>query len=156
MDSKKKILYEFLISTCLFALMSVSVLLVPLSGNGQTSMQKAVGNVIGILFWLGLLGGSIVYILMISRNKSCVAEIKNTRKLPSVFCFFRNKEAAVVDIVLAISIVGIIIGNTAGNLPEAMDITFLFLGVTALYGHFLVNGDFFQYIKSFGKRSEKK
>lgn len=45
---------QFLISCLCFSVISISVLLLPLAGNGENNIQIYIGYGIGILFWLGL------------------------------------------------------------------------------------------------------
>ena len=139
-----------------FALISVAVLLLPFSGSGETGLQRGMGYAVGVLFWAGLIGGIAVYVIMNRKYRAFLADSPGRNRIPGVFRFFRNRAAVVVDCVLIISLLCVIAGAAWQSLGMAADLIFLFLLVTSVYLHVLVNGNLFAYILDTGKTEEKE
>lgn len=147
---------QFLISCLCFSVISISVLLLPLAGNGENKIQTAIGYGIGVLFWLGLIAGIATYIKLYVQNKEFIKEKTGEKRKTSFINFFRNKYAAVADTALGISFVVMILGNVFIEFPASMDVIILCLFITSVYLHFLLNGDVFHIISFAQAKIEKK
>lgn len=147
---------QFLISCLCFSVISISVLLLPLAGNGENNIQIYIGYGIGILFWLGLIAGIVTYIKLYVQNREFIKEKAGKKNRPSCINFFRNKYAAAADIVLCMSFVVMILGNIFIEFPTGVDVIVLCLFITSTYLHFLLNGDVFHIISFAQTGIEKK
>lgn len=141
-DLKKR----FLITAGCFALASVSLLLLPISMLGDGDGQSPVGVVMGVLFWAGILSGCVSYLLMYLKHRKFIRKEFPNRKVPAFLRFFSNPAAIVVDVVLILSLAGVIYCGNQIVANRLLDFVSLFLFVTSLYLHFLVTGRIFQYI----------
>lgn len=145
---------DFLITAGCFSLISLAVLLLPFCGTEQSAWQKTLGNVVGILFWTGVLTGSFRYYLLYKRHKEEILqeEPQNESKTPVFLRFFTNPVAKRVDCILLLSFAGTVYCMFAFHANVVFDFTSLFLFITTLYLHFMVNGKIFQYIVQKKKR----
>ena len=91
------------------------------------------GYTAGVLFWLGILGGVVSYILF----------FRKAYKGPNVLKFFSNKPAMAADVVLIISLAATIFLANRRNVNQIAVMMFIFLLVLSLYSHFLLNGKIF-------------
>lgn len=155
-NRKKRLRKQFFISCLCFLMISISVLLLPLAGEGENNLQIYIGYVIGILFWLGLIVGTATYIKLYVQNKEFIKEKAGEKNKPSFINFFRNKYAAAADTVLCISFVVMVLGNVFIEFPTSVDVIMLCLFITSVYLHFLLNGDVFHIISFVQTETETK
>ncbi|WP_346911245.1 hypothetical protein [Faecalicatena orotica] len=116
---------QFLISAA-----SVWMVLVAFDSEGN---MNPLGYAAGVLFWLGILGGVISYIIFFRR----------TFRKPNVLKFFSNKPAVIADIVFIISLAATIFLVCTNSANQIAAVMFVFLLVLSLYSHFLLNGKIF-------------
>lgn len=154
-NRKKRLRKQFFISCLCFSMISISVLLLPLAGEGENNLQVYIGYAVGILFWLGLLAGIVTYLRLYRQNKKFIKEKVGKKSRPSCINFFRNKYAAVTDIVLCTSFVVMILGSIFIEFPVGVDVIVFCLFITSTYLHFLLNGNVF-YIISFVQTETKE
>lgn len=143
------------ISAGCFALTSLAVLLIPLSGD--EGMKKAVGYLIGVLFWLGIAGGSFLYFWLYREESKTLKKSIPKGKIPFGFRFFSNRFAAVWDGILIVTLcLNIYCIRTLG-VNQILELAALFLFTTSVFMHFLLNGRVFQYItQNKGKGVQEK
>lgn len=139
MDDLEK---KFKIAVLCFTPISIAVLLLPFAGEGR----EALGVIVGILFWAGVLAGSLNYFFLYKRYRGKVEMEEQTSKIPAGLRFFSNPAAVKVDCVLLVSLVGVIYCMMAFQADTVLDFISLFLFITSFYLHFMVNGKIFQYI----------
>lgn len=159
MSRMKGIEKKFYISAGCFLPTVISLLLLPLSGTGETAGQKILGILIGVLFWAGVLLTAGSYFLLYRSCREQMKESTKKSKIPSCFRFFSNPIAVAVDAVLITSFIGTLYSNFRIDVSEVLEFISLVLFIIFLYLHFLVNGKIFQYIvqgKKRGKEYERK
>ena len=143
------------ISTGCFALTSLAVLLTPLSGD--EGIKKAVGYLIGVLFWLGIAGGCFLNFWLYRKEHKKLKQVIPRGRIPSGLRFFSNQFAAISDGILIVTLcLNIYCIRTLG-INQILELAALFLFTTSVYLHFLLNGRVFQYItQNKGKGVQEK
>lgn len=88
-----------------FFISALSILLLPLAGNGGDDGLTAVSLVTGIAFWLGLIIGILCFVLSWRSIRYDIGyeKVKDTSK-PGYMSFFKTKYAAIADIVFVVEI----------------------------------------------------
>ena len=97
--------FFLLLSMISFFIMSATFLVMPLIQTDIDSGNNAYSIIIGITFWLTLVFG-IISLFLARKN---IQGIENIKKGIGLIKFFQNKIAAIFDILLIISIIGLII-----------------------------------------------
>ena len=156
-DLKKR----FLITAGCFFLISIGLLLLPLCGTGGTGIEKGIGILVGILFWVGILSGCISYFLMSRKYKGVLEKRLPESKLPSCLRIWGNPVAIGNDVLFLLGLAGTIYCNVTVGANRILDFLSLFITITCFYLHFLVTGKVFQYlvlvkIKKGVKENERK
>ncbi len=128
-----------------FLISSLSVVLVPFSISKNEELNT-VGYVSGALFWIGLLAGCAVYFYLYYKNKAMIQETIEHPKRPAVINFFSNRIGIISDIVLIISLAISIYCAVKITVSSIISLTFLFLLLLSIYGHFIFNGKIYRYI----------
>ena len=106
-----------LLSMIAFFIMSATFLVMPLIQTNIDSGSNAYNIIIGIIFWLTLIFG-MISLFLARKNINGIKEIKRGIGLIK---FFQNKIAAIFDILLIISIIGLIILTIATDLGELQE-----------------------------------
>lgn len=156
MKSQKDIERRFFISAGGFFLISLSLLLLPLYGTGETGTQKGIGTLAGILFWAGLLIGSISYFLLYRKYGEILLKRIPKRRIPLCFLIKGNKVAIGADLLFALGAAGMIYCSRVPGENRVIDFLSLFLTVTCFYTHFLATGRAFQYLAKIRKKGVKE
>lgn len=114
MGYKKKEMIYLIASIIGFLLFSVSFLLMPVETDDTMQGPNAITIAAGLMFWLGLLVGIIAQISLSYSRKKWFA--RNRVRLPltnqpklGLFSFFKNTTAIVFDVLLVMSLIGLII-----------------------------------------------
>lgn len=142
---------HFIISVIFFSLISVSILLTLFHTLDDTQTLTFVGIIVGLMFWIGLLGGCVSYgILWKKYKKKIVAELPQG-KIPTFLRFFCNPFAAINDSIFILSLVLAIYCGMQIKVNTALEFISMLLFITSLYMHFLLTGRVFQYIAKKGK-----
>lgn len=137
-----------------FLISAVSPLLIPFAVDSDGKLDTA-GYAAGVMFWAGLVIGSIVYLSVSRKLKSEIREKPDGKKrLPSALCFFSNSPAAIMDIVLIVGLAGSVYITVNVIVNEVVAAGCLLLALAGIYGHFLFNGKVYQYI--WNRRPEYK
>lgn len=149
--SKKKQLF-FLYTVFLFVL-AVSVALMPF---GDYESQKWAMYILGAVFWIGFIGTIVISVIINSLRKKSkdfnqdLVCFKNV----GIINFFKNKEAAVSDIAMFVSIAGFIISRLFLKELIAMFI-FAALIVFSFGMHCMLNGINYRFIQYEAGRDEE-
>lgn len=148
----------FLLSAGGYALVTVSVLLLPLSAVGNETVARVFSCLVGILFWLGILSGTVLYVKLYRKitpvRKTEKHENQQGKKIPEWFRFFQNRYGCAADVLLTIGIAGTILSVVLGDNVPWMQWIFMVLLLTAVWMHFLLNGKTFEYL--FGLTKNRK
>ena len=131
----------------LLVLMALSVALMPL-GTRFKEITKIPLYVIGLLFWIGLIGTILSAVkINISRKSSPVfRELYGDKAKLGLIHFFQNRLAIIFDFVLFLSIIGLIISRIVFN---SLSIQFILISILIFsFGmHCMLNGIDYIYIK---------
>lgn len=142
--------FFLLLSMISFFIMSATFLVMPLIQTDIDSGNNAYSIIIGITFWLTLVFG-IISLFLARKN---IQGIENIKKGIGLIKFFQNKIAAIFDILLIISIIGLIILTiiTDGTLY----ICYIFFSTVtfSFIMHCILNGNIFNCLIINKKRSE--
>lgn len=145
----------FKVAVAAYGISSGSILFLPFSGNGSDSLT-AVGYLIGILFWAGLIAGSGCWIaayIGCRQKKGMQTAIASERV--GMLCFFQNRQAMIADVVLAISLIAMICNMIIGfNVWVSLLIIFLLL--YSFHLHYLFNGRLYKFLFKKRRRRERK
>lgn len=143
---KKRIIAKRLFGViCTYSLVSLAIILIPIFDLFPQEIRGKTNIVIGLMFWIGLVGGIIAYFRLYKKCSSIISEVLDTC-LPPGLSFFSNEAALFVDIVLIISVIANILFIILFNPPVFIDWLGIFVLVTSFYLHFLLNGRVFKYI----------
>ncbi len=138
-----------------YSISSASILLLPFSGNDGEGLS-AMGYIIGILFWAGLLAGvgcwSAAY--MGCRQKKGMQTAINTEKT-GMICFFQNRQAVIADIVLIVSVAAMI-GSMVISFGMWLNLITMFLLLYSFHLHYLFNGRLYKFLFKKRRRRERK
>lgn len=136
-----------------FAVSALSPALIPfaLDGNGNLN---GIGYAAGVMFWAGLFTGIAGYIFLYLRYKKIETE-KTERRFPSPLCFFSNRPAQIMDIVLIVGLIGTVYCGMTITVDQIVAVFFLLLALAGIYAHFLLNGNVYQYIRNYKPEEEK-
>ncbi len=135
-----------------FAVSALSPVLIPFALDSDGSLNGA-GYAAGVMFWAGLLAGIAGYILLYLKYKK-VERVKRQRRLPSPLCFFSNRPAQVMDVVLIIGLIGTIYCIVNVTVNQMLAVVFLLLALAGIYAHFLLNGNVYQYIRNYKPKNK--
>lgn len=138
-----------------FAISALSPVLIPFALDNEGNLNAA-GYAAGVMFWAGILAGTVGYILIRRmENQKIKAEIQK-RKLPSALNFFSNFPAAVMDIIMIIGVIGTIYCAVNITVSQAVAVLFLVFALAGIYSHFLLNGKLFLYTWDIIQKNLKK
>ena len=161
MKSLQDLEKRFLVTTGCFFLISIALLLLPLCGGGETGIEKGIGTLVGILFWVGIMSGCVSYFLMYRKYKEALEKRLPQSRIPSCLRVWGNPVAIGIDILFLIGLIGAVYCNVTIGVNRILDFLSLFITITCFYLHFLATGKVFQYlvlvkIKKGVKENERK
>ncbi len=104
--NKSKIL--LLLSVICFLLMSVDFLIMPIGNNIEKNMRWF-EILTGILFWLPLIAGVVLQIIISFDYRKNINKDVTDNKLFGAISFFKNKIAVIFDVLSVISLVVLIV-----------------------------------------------
>ena len=139
------------ISIACFALSSVSVMLI-LADNIKESLKPLI---ISTIFWGGLIIGLIFTFLIGKYRKNETYTFNGVaflKKYPRIFCFMKNKNATICDIVWLLSIVLFLLFSAILGQHNVFSIMMLALALLLSYLHSVFNGNNYAFIVKRGKR----
>ncbi len=155
MRNRNNIRKYFFLSMGCFSLISLSILLTLFHPWDATGDLTFIGTLVGIVFWMGLIAGSVSYGMLWKKYKNIITQELPKRKIPAFLRFFSNPFAAIDDSVLILSFMLVIYCGTQVKVSIALEFISMLLFITSLYMHFLLTGKVFQYIAKKGKGVKK-
>lgn len=126
--------------TGMLVLVAVSILFMPYSGSRVLNGETHYMYYTGILFWASLVTAYVLFVILARRNRGKKKE--KARKLPAVFCFFKNTRAKPYDWMLLVSAAGFALCAAAGMLSRYISCIMLAMLVFAFHMHILYNCNF--------------
>lgn len=151
-ESRQKTQRLLWISILCYAVTAASVFLLPFSGSEEDTLSPA-GFAAGIVFWAGLILGTLTYFLAWRqvRNHRGYQKLKAATR-PGCISFGRNIPALVADILFIPMAVITIIGSCIRNVPELLMLVSMSLMLLTFFWHFVLNGRVYRYCFSNKKR----
>lgn len=151
----KNLFYTSVISIGLSAL---SLSFIPFGSFAGSDFQRIIAYIIGIVFWLGIIVGYCLFIIVArtrkkSKKQKLLPKTENIRI--GVLSFFKTFPGMIADIVCAISVVALIITVVFGNSSTWIVYVLVSVLIFSIQMHGIFNGINFVYIKSY-KKEEKK
>ncbi len=138
------ILAAFLVSAC-------TPLSVPFA-LGSDGTLNTLGRITGVLFWSGLIGGVLGYILLSRKRKkvpeTAPGEQKRSGRPPAPFRFFSTKAAVVTDTVMIFALAGVVFCALRSETPAPVAVVCLLLSLAGIYSHFIFNGNLYHSLRN--------
>lgn len=125
----------------LFALTAVDVICMPLFENNTSTTNTVISVILGVVFWVGILGGIVCDLLLSKRRRKAQYQ---SGKL-GVISFFSNRYAKIADIVAVISFIAslaVLISETTAAVGAVALGMFIF----SFAMHCVFNGKNYHYI----------
>jgi hypothetical protein len=128
-----------------YAVTAFSVILIP-KAIDQKGNLTAFGYTAGCMFWIGLVFGLICFLFAwkTARRQPLYQKIRGWFGI-GAFSFGKTKLALVTDILCAVALVVIILGNTVWHFRDILMISVLIIFIITFLWHFIVNGRVFIY-----------
>lgn len=149
----------FLLVLSAFMLSAATTLMIPFS-TGKDGCLNRVGYAAGIIFWLGLAAGITGYILLVRKIKAGhvqgTEETRQEKGRLTVFRFFSNPPAGIMDIVMIIGMAGTIYCAVNITVNQMAAAVFLLMLLAGIYLHFLLNGNIYRYIWNHAASKNRK
>lgn len=137
MCKKSKCNVYLIASVISFFVFSVSFLLMPIETRKVINDVNLVSIVAGVMFWLGLVIGSVMQILF-CKSIGKVAFEKKTN--PGLISFFKNKLAMVFDVLLILSGLGLVFSIILTSATGYACYIFVTLTAFCFCAHCIFNG----------------
>ena len=138
--NKSKLL--LLVSVACFLLMSVDFLIMPIANNIEKDMRWF-EILTGILFWLPLIIGVILQVVLSLNYKKNISKDMTDNKRFGAISFFKNKIAAVFDVISIISLITFIAMLIFTNATSYFCYILISLFVFSFCMHCILNGKIF-------------
>lgn len=133
------------ISIACFALSSLSVMLI-LADNISEPLKPLI---ISTIFWVGLVIG-LVFTFLIGQYRK--KEKFAIYKYPGFFCFMKNKNATICDVVWILSMILFLLFSVILGQHSIFSIIMLALALLLSYLHSVLNGNNYAFMVERGKR----
>ncbi len=146
MKTQRKISRMFLATIGMFLLTSVSVIFLLFPEGNRSNTMSVVSIITGVLFWIGILGGTGFYLFTYFSNREEIHSRIVKGKVPSFVRFYSNKYAAIADTLFFISLAVTVYSSIRINVNEIVQFISLIIFVTSTYAHFILNGKVFEYM----------
>ncbi len=144
MKSRSSVL--LVLSIACFAVSAVSLWLIPVKWIDENVKVFLVS----LLFWLGFAGGMVLTLILGLIRR---ANGEKTYPYPGIICFFKNKMAAICDVLWFLCVIVLVVLHFSAGTRSVAYIVFLSLTLFGCFMHAILNGNNFAYVK---KRGELK
>lgn len=145
-------LRKCLLGICIsFGLSTAALLCIPFLGPSYASQLPTSYLITGLLFWLGVIGQAVFYLLAALQKKKYVSLLENDAYVEGPFGIiglFRNSEAKIADIALAVSVLWLILAILCkwnGSWQVMLPVTAFYL---SLQLHSLLNGRIYNILRT--------
>lgn len=150
MDLRKKCRLTIILSIVSWMLSAISVFFMPKVSEIATFEENETPQIIvGVVFWLGILLAGIFSTVASKYRKEAVGRKKKERI--GLVSFFSNKEAKVADVLMIVSILILLIAIFSKNVSDTLAMLSIFMTMTTIYIHGVLNGRNYKYIKDSAK-----
>lgn len=139
----KKAIFYFKNAVLGYALSSLSFSIIPFASFEHSVPERILAYSVGILFWGGLVYGSVMMLLVNRLRKQ-----RSFKKycLPGFLGFVRNRKALVADIGMLVAIILFIVFSKLFGAYRFITMITLSLSVFFIYLHSIFNGNNYAYI----------
>lgn len=131
-----------LISVFCFTVSSLSFLLIPFSDFRGMGIKQTMAYMVGGLFWLGLILGLVITIILGNIRKR---DSHKKHAIPGLLCFFKNKRAMQCDIVMFAALILFVISQKLLGIYHLASIILLSTTLFSVYLHSILNGNNYAY-----------
>lgn len=153
MYNKRNHMAYLIVSVVAFLVFSISFLLVPVEADTTEQGTNVYTIVAGLMFWIGLVVGIVMQVILsILRRKWF---LRNKVKLPltnqpklGLISFFKNKTAMVFDVMLVVSIIGLVLAMVATDAVGYSCYVFMALTSFSFCAHCIFNGKIYYFIEN--------
>ena len=129
-----------------FFVCALSALLLPLSVAAGRQLS-VIGLLVGILFWVGLLGGIVLFFMSWLKVKSDRGYLTlKTESRWGLISFFRSGPAATADVLCIVMIIATVVGNLLPVFPYVLNAVIIFILIFTFCLHCILNGRVFRYL----------
>ena len=118
------------------------------SGN---AFNVIMAYAVGVLFWLGLIVGYILFFSLNKRRKKDKKFVYKFKSRPGIFVFFSNKYAFVIDIAMIAMLIFTVIFSFIPLMNYSLSVVSASILLFLIHMHCLLNGVNFKYILSITK-----
>ena len=148
MRNKKEFIVLYISIACFF-LMSLSFLFMPIDTSTQN--YKLVNALTGIFYWVFLILGCVTQVILSKMRKKWLIEnrIKKyelRRQKIGMLSFMKNKYGLVADILLLVSIIGLIVASIVTEGIGYICYIFMATLVFSFCMHCILNGKIYYYL----------
>lgn len=163
MYSKKADIIYLIVSLAGFLIFAISFLLMPVGSKEITQEFNTVNLIAGLMFWVGLLAGTISQILLSVgckrwlRSENIDLSLVNQPKI-GLISFFRNKTAIIFDIIMILSLIGFAATAVVTDATGYACYIFIALFSFSFCAHCIFNGRSYYFIEnseSIKRKNEK-
>lgn len=142
----------FLIACICMAMVSITILFMPVASERATDDNAISLYFSGIAFWIFILGGySLIAIINVRRKRSITRDVikGGTQKqhLPGVIRFFTNPWAMIFDILFILSLVAFIYYQLTTYIDGMLSYVLLAFMLFSFHMHCMLNGKNFNFIQ---------
>ena len=145
---------QYWISVVCFIVSGSSMLLIPVSSMDEEGMPRVLAYITAAVFWLGIIAGAIIFASADSKRKKLEKKLageksrKRKKGRAGFISFFRNKEAAICDIVMLLSLAALVVFAVAAVEAGWIIALVLALFLCSFYLHSFLNGKNYIFIKT--------
>ena len=143
-DMKSRSSVLLVLSMVCFAISAASLWLIPVNWIDENA--KVI--LVSILVWLGFAGGMVLTLILGVRRR---AEGEKAYPFPGIICFFKNKTAAICDVLWIMCAVVLVVLHFSVGTRSLAYIVFLSLTLFGCCLHAILNGNNYAYVKKRGE-----
>lgn len=137
---KSRSLVLLVLSIVCFAVSAASLCLIPVKWIDENVKTFLVS----LLVWLGFAGGMVLTLILGAVRRT---DGEKTYPFPGIVCFFKNKTAAICDVLWLLCAVVLIVLRFSVGTRSLAYIVFLSLTLFGCCLHAILNGNNFAYVK---------
>ena len=151
----QKLKKRFVLVAAGFGISALSILLLPFAQDKEQELTTA-GYAMGILFWAGMIAGIIGYIVLKKQTREIVNHRQYKKQPAARNYFFSSKPVMIADFIMLVSFTATIYYAVRVAADQTIALVFMFLFVTGIYAHFLLNSKIFRCIYQNKLREERE
>ncbi len=141
---------------------ALALAIMPFITLDGSAVQKGVATVIALMFWLGLVGEILFFVLADKQCKMIEQRLIKKRRRSfkdvriGIISFFTEPEAVVADAIAILSLIALILLSVLQVTNEGLMIAVLVTFYISFHLHCFLNGKNYKYLKEFQKYFKKQ